>query len=315
MRSLIIFGSDQYSKIVLASLLSQSIVLVVTDRPKPKGKPQIIESNPVEKLALKHHLNITYYPDNDKELNNFTKSLPPDDILGLCASFDHLLPSAIITLFKGNLFNLHPSLLPQYRNVSPVQYAIALGDQKTGITLFKITSGIDNGEIVGQITEPILSTDTTPTLTSRLFSLGSQLFCSFLAKPNPPTPAQPPSPLIFTKRLTRDSGFVEWALLYTLLQNKPISPSDSTNKLLQLRLEKQLSGDSPTSILSDLIRALTPWPSVWSTVKTKKGELRLSVLVDAQSPSSFLLHLAGKPNPINLADFSKYYLLPSPPLS
>ncbi|MFH2019039.1 MAG: formyltransferase family protein [bacterium] len=308
MNSLIFFGSDQYSTIVLNNLLSSSIVLVVTDRPKPKGKDHLIEPNPVEKLAIKHHLKITYYPDNLEEMSKFITSLPTTKIVGLCASFDHLLPPPLITFFKGNLFNLHPSLLPQYRNVSPVQYAIALGDKETGITLFRITSGIDNGEIIGQVTEPILPTDTTPTLTSRLFFLGSQLFISYLSDHAGSHPAQPTSPLIFTKRLSRDSGFLEWNTLYKLLLNKPIAPTETTNELLQLRLQKHLSGDTPTTILSDLIRALTPWPSVWSTLKTSKGELRLSVLIDPDSPSNFLLHLAGKPQAITLQDFTKYYL-------
>ncbi len=184
MLSLVFFGSDQYSAIVLSALIASplrstiyDLQAIITDRPKPVGREQIVEPNPVEKLAITHDLKVLYYPDKKEEMNNFIDTLQSTiyhlpstiSLVGLCASFDHLVPAGVIDLFHGNLFNLHPSLLPQYRNVAPVQYAIALGDNETGITLFRITTGIDNGEILGQVAEPILATDTTPTLSTRLF--------------------------------------------------------------------------------------------------------------------------------------------------
>ena len=162
MTSVIFFGSDQYSAIVLVQLLTSNyqILSVITDQKK--------YPTPVEKLAIEHNRKVAYYPD-------FDHSLITKDTLGLCASFDHLIPRNIIELFAGNLYNLHPSLLPQYRNVSPVQYAIALGDKETGITLFRIAPTIDDGEIISQVSQPILPTDTTPSLTTRLFAKGAEL--------------------------------------------------------------------------------------------------------------------------------------------
>lgn len=101
-----------------------------------------------------------------------------------------------------------------------------MGDTVTGITLFRISSGIDNGEIIAQADEPILPTDTTLTLTPRLFQKGANLFlrsdlvgCKPDQKPTrSPTRNASHSdvggdlegvPQIFTKRLTRDSGFDE----------------------------------------------------------------------------------------------------------
>lgn len=312
--SLIFFGSDQYSAIVLASLLESNIyhlVSVVTDQ---KSDP-----SPVEKLAKKHNLIVLYYPD-------IPHSLITKDTLGLCASFDHLISAELITSFAGRLYNLHPSLLPQYRNVSPVQYAIALGDQVTGITLFRISPGIDDGEIIAQIEEPILPDDTTPTLTTRLFILGSTLLQRSVLcnKDNKERIfVKPIKPLIFTRRLTRDSGYVEWSTLHKLLLNQPISPSDTKNELLSLRLGSDLKGSAQTplsggrsdpegiegtQILSDLLRALTPWPGVWSLVPTKKANLRISLVPKRSDPTGFVILISGKPNPISLADFTRYYL-------
>ena len=331
MTSLIFFGSDQYSAIVLSALLEHQKtgkpenLLVITDRPKPKDRDQVVEPNPVEKLAKAHNLKVFYYPTNSDEMNKFISHLESlssllessNFPLGLCASFDHLIPKEIIVKFAGNLYNLHPSLLPQYRNVSPVQYAIALGDKETGITLFRISPTIDDGVIIAQVSEPILPTDTTPTLTSRLFSLGAQLFIEAINNnfTFPPSTIYhlPSTSLVFTKRLTRDSGFVEWPVLHKLLKNEPVSPSDTKNELLNLRLQKESIAHSNLEsriYLLDLMRALNPWPTVWSLVPTKKGDLRISVLCDSYSIpyTAYSILISGKPAPISLPDFTKYYL-------
>lgn len=289
MTYLIFFGSDQYSAVVLSCLISNSTLelAVVTD-------PHIPPS-PVETLARQHSLPVSYYPS--------LPQLPsPDQTIGLCASFDHLLPKDIITQFQGNLYNLHPSLLPQYRNVSPVQYALALGDKTTGITLFRISDGIDNGEVIGQISDHIQQIDTTPTLTSRLFSKGAELFLqAFSTNFTPASPARATNkPLIFTHRLTRQSGFIEWEVLNQLLTHHAVKPVTTINELLKLRLTHNPQGN----ILSDLLRALSPWPGIWTNAPTKKGELRLSL----ESVNPALIKIAGKPKPITLADFTKYYL-------
>ena len=310
MNNLIFFGSDQYSATALATLLEHrdtgklENIAVVTDQ-KAGGTE-------VEKLANAHNLLVSYYPTNPDEMNNFIKLLTSDFSLrtstaGLCASFDHLIPNNIIELFAGNLYNLHPSLLPQYRNVSPVQYAIALGDTVAGITLFRISPGIDDGEIIAQTEEPIISDDTTQSLTPRLFKKGAELFLVAITNQFAPTGLpenRRTGELVFTHRLTRDSGFIEWPTLHKLLNDKPISPSESKNELLTLRLGRT-QGSAPTAIVSDLLRALTPWPTIWTTIPTKKGELRVSL--ESVTPN-IKLKIAGKPNAISLSDFTKYYL-------
>jgi len=298
MTTLIFFGSDQYSAVTLDVIFRSDNtrkITVVTDLK--------LGGSEVEKLAKTHNLKVSYYPD-------FDHSLITKDALGLCASFDHLIPAEIIKKFGGNLYNLHPSLLPQYRNVSPVQYAIALGDTVTGITLFRIAPTIDDGEIIAQAQEPILPTDTTPTLTPRLFKLGADLFLRFLgsdlkgsAQPADEEAGRsdPVGTLIFTHRLTRDSGYIEWPVLSKLLTNKPFSPTETKNELLNLRLTHNPVGN----ILNDLLRALTPWPGVWSNVPTRKGELRVSLESISQE---ITIKLAGKPKAISYQDFEKYYL-------
>jgi len=268
MHSLIFFGSDQYSQTVLTHLQKHS------------------------DLAITHRTDLTTLPP-----------LTPDTI-GLSASFPYLFPPEIIERFAGRLYNLHPSLLPQYRNVAPVPYAIALGDQVTGITLFQIGQGIDDGEIVAQVKEPILSSDTTPVLLHRLFALGTKLFLDFLnqASPSPKSNiSRLTSNLIFTHRLTSQFGFIEWPVFQKLLTHQPILPNDATNPLLKLRLQHNPHGE----ILHDLVRALNGYEKVWTIAPTRKGELRLTI--ESVLPN-LTIKLAGKPKPISYNDFVKYYL-------
>lgn len=296
---LIFFGADQYSAVALRHILENrntgilKHISVITD--KHEG------GSPVEKLAKEHDLDVSYYPTIPYDLQ------PTTSTIGLCASFDHLIPQDVISQFGGNLYNLHPSLLPQYRNVSPVQYSIALGDKETGITLFRISPGIDDGEIIAQAIEPILESDTTATLTPRLFKKGAELFLQMIQGSElclPPQKNKVPN-LVFTKRLKKDSGFIEWSVLEKLLAAKKVESAETKNELLALRLQL-----SPTthdlSPISDLLRALSPWPGIWSLVPTKKGELRIAL--ETVTPD-ITLKLAGKPKAISFADFHKYYLL------
>ncbi len=304
MISLIFFGSDRFSAVVLEQLISKNHAptLVVTDQPKPKGKKGIIEPNEVEIIANNQDLKVLYYQDNKDELISYIKQ---SKSTGLSASFPHLFPTSIITAFDGNLFNLHPSLLPQYRNVAPGPYAIAMGDQITGISLFPIGIGIDNGELVAQQKENILPVDTTSTLLTRLFKIGTQLFLRYLDEPDNPIltkdiPVMSSAELIFTRKLKRESGYIEWDTLEKLIVNKPISKDETTNPLINLRLTHH--PERTKNILTDLIRALDTYERVWTKVATAKGELIISLTLDTQ------FQLPGKPNPISYADFTKYYL-------
>lgn len=314
--SLIFFGSDQYSAVVLTTLLDNQKagklgnITVVTDRAKPKDKEVTGDPNPVEKMADAHALKVTYYPSNPGEMIKFisiVKNLYTNQVsIGLTASFPHLLPPALIDVFGGQLYNLHPSLLPQYRNVSPVPYTLAMGDSLAGISLFQIANGIDNGQIMAQVSLPVTPSHTTPSLLQELFVLGSNLFLKFLDSPSDPKltdtiPLLRANELIFTRKITTDSGFIEWETLSKLLARKPIHIQETHNPLINLRLTHH--PDRTHNILFDLVRALKGYDKVWSLVQTSKGELRITI----ESVTPPMVKIAGKPKPIPLADFKKYY--------
>lgn len=312
MTLIIFFGSDRFSAVVLNELINQNHppTLVITDPPKPQGRSKLITANEVEKIALSHQIKVLYYQANLDRLINLIIN---DHPVGLAASFPHLFPLELIQAFNGQLYNLHPSLLPQYRNVAPVPYAIALGDSETGITLQHIDAKIDHGSIVAQAVEPIHPTDTTPSLLNRLFTIGAKLFSDHLTNKPPTQTSVVPNrhlsdPLIFTRKLTRESGFIEWDVLQKLIANKPITKDETINPLIQLRLNHH--PERPSNILPDLIRALEGYERVWTNAPTKKGLLTISISFtsDHNSLSSYHLLLSGKPKPITYLDFVKYYL-------
>ena len=281
MTKLYFFGSDQYSDTVLTYLRDHS------------------------------DFSITHFSDLKSFTNGGMVQWSNDAIpIGLCASFPHLFPSELISVFDGRLYNLHPSLLPQYRNVAPVPYAIALGDTETGITLQRIDEKIDHGEILAQQSEPILSGDTTPTLLHRLFTLGAKLFLKHLLSPGVKNTSHSGSvipvsaPLIFTKKLTSASGYLEWPVVLKLIDNHPLTPEDTANPLIDLRLTHH--PERQHNILPDLIRALSGYEKVWTTSPTSKGDLRISFVYTPEGEIRVLI--PGKPRPITWADFQKYYL-------
>ncbi|MBP9702710.1 hypothetical protein KBD69_03395 [Candidatus Woesebacteria bacterium] len=326
MTMIIFFGSDRFSAVVLGELIKQNHApkLVVTDPPKParnashsdaggpKVKKGVIVPNQVENLAVTQSINVAYYPSKSESPNNLLELIANHSsqgvITGLSASFPHLFPPSIINAFGGSLYNLHPSLLPQYRNVAPGPYAIATGDKVTGISLFPIGIGIDNGQLVGQQKELILPTDTTSTLLTRLFTIGTELFIKYLDEPHNPNltndiPVMSSSELIFTRKLTRESGFIEWDIVQKLINNKAITKDEISNPLIKLRLTNH--PERTESILTDLIRALDTYERVWTVAKSKKGELQLTLSL---SPSGEIMVLIpGKPKPISYSQFLSNY--------
>jgi len=290
------FGSDEYSQIVLSHLLaspaSHQITLITTSS----------DSSPA-KLAAQNDLSTILYPQTQPLI----KDLHPK--LGVLASFGAILPPEVINLFPAGILCLHPSLLPQYRGATPVPHAIALGEKTTGITLFKLTSRVDEGEVLARQELEIAPGDTTPSLLSKLFSLGSTILLQHLQPtsdykvPNLVN-LSPPKKVIFTRRFTRDTGYLTWETFRTIVSGSFPNLENIANPLLKLRLSDN-PPNKPIEALHDLTRALTPWPGVWTTAPGKKGDLRLVI---TSALPTIKVKLPGKPQPISYQNFCQYYL-------
>ncbi|MBI9033508.1 MAG: methionyl-tRNA formyltransferase [Bacteroidales bacterium] len=151
----------------------KNIVGVITVPDKAAGRGKKIQYSAVKKYALEQELNILQ-PANLKDENFISqlKSLKAD--LQIVVAF-RMLPEKVWNMPELGTFNIHASLLPQYRGAAPINWAIINGDQISGVTSFFLTHEIDTGNIINQKTTPISNTDTAGDLHDRLMTLGAEL--------------------------------------------------------------------------------------------------------------------------------------------
>lgn len=235
----IFFGSPSYVLPILTEFHRKfvtgpgksPVVGVVTQKPKPIGRKQILTYTDIDKWAHNHKIDIFYDFDN-----------LPEAELGICASFGQIIPQKVIGSFKFGILNIHPSLLPKYRGASPVTEAIKNGDQKTGVTIIKMDEKMDHGPIVTQFKEEIKDTDTTEDLRNRLFERSADVLIEMIEpyiKGRIKLKKQDDAKATFTKLLKKEDGLID------------------------------LKGKTPEEI-DRFIRAMYPWPCAWTYLPNQK---------------------------------------------
>ena len=150
-----------------------SIAGVVTIPDKPMGRGQVVKSSPVKEFALKNDLPILQ-PENLKDTDFISKLEDLTPNLFIVVAF-RMLPEVIWRMPEFGTFNLHASLLPQYRGAAPINWAIINGETETGATTFFIDKKIDTGEIILQEKVSIGSNETAGELHDKLMVLGASL--------------------------------------------------------------------------------------------------------------------------------------------
>lgn len=207
-------GNSHFSFIVLQNLLNNNFVpnLIITTSPKPIGRKQTLTPNEVDALSKKHNIKVIYGDHlND---NTFLNTLKQEKIdVGILAAFGKIIPVTMIKLFPYGIINIHPSLLPKYRGPSPIQTALLNGDTETGVTLFIISEGIDDGPIIGEVHQAIDPNDTFQTLSEKLANIGSKLTINIIPKytnGNISVRPQQESEATFTKKFTHEDGKINW---------------------------------------------------------------------------------------------------------
>lgn len=149
------------------------VVAVVTAQDKPQGRSAQLVASPVKHAALKLGVPVLQPPNlKAPEFLAQLKSYQAD--LQIVVAF-RMLPEAVWSMPRLGTFNLHASLLPQYRGAAPINWAIINGEKETGVTTFFLRHEIDTGNIIFQEKEPITEDDDAGTLYERLMRKGSQL--------------------------------------------------------------------------------------------------------------------------------------------
>ena len=212
---IIFFGTPEFAVASLQALVEakMDVVAVVTAPDKPAGRGQQIQSSPVKAYAASVGLPILQ-PEKLKNPEFLAELASYKADLQIIVAF-RMLPEAVWNMPPMGTFNLHASLLPQYRGAAPIHWAVINGETETGITTFFLQHEIDTGDLLFQVTEPISETDTTGELYERLMNKGGTLVVNTAKAIESgdihPVPQQEIASLKSAPKLERSTGEVHWS--------------------------------------------------------------------------------------------------------
>lgn len=216
-----------------------NVVAVITAPDKPQGRGQKLTASPVKESALRHNIPVLQptnlkSPEFIEELKSYQANLQ------VVVAF-RMLPEVVWSMPEFGTFNLHASLLPQYRGAAPINWAIINGEKETGATTFFLKHEIDTGSIIFQEKEPIHETDTVGTVYERLMHKGSQLVLKTVkaieAGNYPSVPQDMSLEIKHAPKIFKETCEINW--------------NQSSQKVI------------------DFIRGLSPYPAAWTNLNGK----------------------------------------------
>ena len=168
-------GTPEFAVPSLEILIENNfnVVAVITAPDKPQGRGQKLTPSPVKESALKHKIPVLQ-PTNLKSPEFLEELKSYNANLQIVVAF-RMLPEVVWAMPSMGTFNLHGSLLPQYRGAAPINWAIINGEKETGVTTFFLKHEIDTGSIIFQEKEPIHDEDNVGTVYDRLMHKGATL--------------------------------------------------------------------------------------------------------------------------------------------
>jgi methionyl-tRNA formyltransferase len=242
-------GTPDFAVATLKTLVdaNYTIVGVITAPDKPAGRGRKLNESAVKTYAKSQGLHILQ-PTNLKAEPFLEELRELKANLQIIVAF-RMLPEVVWSMPKYGTFNLHASLLPNYRGAAPIHWAIINGETKTGVTTFFIDEKIDTGAMILQDEIEIETDETVGTLHDKLMTIGSELVLKtvkLIEEGHVKTTVQPKTEDLKTAyKLHKDNCKIDWTLSINDIYNK--------------------------------IRGLNPFPSAWSYLKN--GEETLSIKI------------------------------------
>jgi methionyl-tRNA formyltransferase len=173
-------------------------VLVVTRPDRPAGRGRKLTPPPVADVARRLGMELDQPDDvNGAEARRRIAQMTPDVVV-VCA-FGAILKEPLLSEFE--LLNIHPSLLPRWRGAAPIERAIMAGDEQTGVSIMRVTAGLDSGPVCLAAPEPIRPDDTYGTLAGRLEQLGADLLARALDE-RPPCREQDEASATYAEKIS-----------------------------------------------------------------------------------------------------------------
>ncbi len=276
---IVFMGTPEFAVASLRRLVEggYNVVAVVTAPDKPAGRGQKLHESDVKRYAAGAGLTVLQ-PEKLRapEFLEQLRALDPD--LGIVIAF-RMLPEAVWSMPRLGTFNLHASLLPQYRGAAPINRAIINGETVTGLTTFMLNAEIDKGDIIGRVETPILPEDNAGTLHDRLMEAGTELV---------------------TQTVDRIAEGNVVPLSQMDIPENTLKPAPKIFKE-DCRVDWTKSGRE----IANLIRGLSPYPAAWSAMESEECRVKSEERADGVNIKIFDgKFAAGHESTPGTADFS-----------
>lgn len=207
-------GTPDFSVPTLEALYQSQheVIAVYTQPDRPAGRGRKIQVSPVKAFALAHDLPI-FQPNSLKNIDSAIelRTLEPDVMVVI--AYGLILPVSILDIPKFGCINVHASLLPRHRGASPIQHAILVGDELTGITTMLMDQGLDTGAMLEKQTCAIEATDDASLLHDKLAMLGASTLIKTLQKLENHTLVATPQDenlATYAPKINKADGLIDW---------------------------------------------------------------------------------------------------------
>lgn len=211
---LIFLGSPAFAVPALEAVASagHAVLEVITQPDRPSGRGRQVTASPVKQTALGLGLPV-WQPERIKhpEVVAHLAELRPEAMV--VVGYGQIIPQSVIDIPPLGIINVHASLLPRYRGAAPIQWAIARGETRTGVTTMLIDAGLDTGDILLKREAEIGEEETAVELAPRLAAMGAALLVETLEGIRAGTLApvkQDPSQATYAPLLKKEDGRVDW---------------------------------------------------------------------------------------------------------
>ncbi|MSR20246.1 MAG: methionyl-tRNA formyltransferase [Gemmatimonadetes bacterium] len=212
---ILFWGTPEFAVPSLRALDDEGfdIVGVVTQPDRPAGRGRHPRASPVKSVALDQGMEVLT-PESPREAGfiDAIRALEPD--VSVVVAYGHILPTEILAVPRLGSINVHASLLPALRGAAPINWAIARGHEKTGVTIMRMVREMDAGTIIQQVEEPILPDESASELSLRLSELGAEVLIETLALLSEEVAEereQDHAAATFAPKIDRDTAQVDWS--------------------------------------------------------------------------------------------------------
>jgi methionyl-tRNA formyltransferase len=296
-------GTPEISRIVLEELINvgqHSVDMVLTQPDRPAGRGRKLKQSEVKLCALENNISVLQ-PETSKELTS--DSLKDCDLI-LVVAYGLLITPEILATPKYGCINIHTSLLPRWRGAAPIQRAIEEGDNKTGITIMQMDSGLDTGPILEQFVCSILPNDTAKTLHDRLAIMSAKKIndsLSKIVKRQTNAIKQDNSKVTHAKKISKQDAKIDWSQSAIRLERKirafnPFPIAHTVINNINVRIwEAEIKRSSEDLVVGTLLNNKTG-----ISIMTGKDVLTITRLqLPGKRPMSAIDFLNGHPDFIN----------------